>query len=645
MVLLFLLFGCAQQNGDKNGNNNNSENFSFIFCDKCSDESEQTADFCKMNGSQFVSCEFVSRCGEGIFLDGSCSQPSVCGNGICETGETSTCPDCKELTECANGGITGKEAVPKNLFAWDFDSISSTTCDASNPSHFNCDSVQALISLMQKLEAVKEYLNKNGIPQDSLTVDGLGTLYKSGNGVSLNFKWALLSDNLESKELFKDFGEKLEPGFLDYFSAPQWVSKWEPFIHSAASDEEPFLDIEYKKDFLQTVNLNEKLHPAGKYDVVVKINFDEKPLEFLKNNGVSKTPSAKINVSLELMDQLYDPVVLDLAFDELLGSENPNRDYGIRWPVVSPPIKLASSNGVIEKFFDSRIYTNGANEVLGSDPFLSPIIIEASYFNPPGIIGHSAARRNVFFGNAPVLFQTILEKGTARPQIGDEQGKVVFGQQIFASFNDTAPIPLAAFVSPDSTQVFGPKNSSSLNVLSEPWFRAAEFGKIWEGCEKFEFTDTAPVILELCGDSSPQIFEEVTGEKFNFSSEEIIENYPLGLILQNPSNMGAVYLNIAYLPVQEYFEPPALQMCGSKSEISNPWQTFSSATNSLALFDERKEIGNLKNLLERIKMGEVCVYKTVFDAEPITEDGIISSTTTVKTSYMWNLPKSLQLQC
>ncbi len=640
MVFAVFLSGCSSQKNPGGqtlpiaaGNEN-----SLTFCMECTDTNSETIDLCKFNGGRFVSCEFLPRCGNSAFFDGLCKQAPVCGNKACETGEISSCRDCSEVTECSNGGLTGAGAVPKNLFAWGFDSVASNTCDADNPNHFNCDSLQALVSLIQKLQRVKEHLSSNDLPENAVELDGVGQMYQTNAGLMLKFKWALLSDNLSSTELLKDFDSKLEPGFLSRFSAPQWIDGWKPFIHSAGFDETPKFSVEYKKDAFQTVNLNPKLHTAGEYGVSVKIDFvGVSAANFGKLSG-----NSTIKVELEKQGPLRDSVVFDAAFDELLGIENTNRDYGIKWPAGSLPISISKKTTGSTDYFLSTVYQNGLNTIYSSDPSVSPVAQEATYFSPPAGIGHFNARSDVFFGNAPVLLQTNVEKGNAFPQTGMETGLVVEGQQTSIIYNSTVPVPLVAVVSPSATQVFGTQNILPKYALPQAWFRAADIGSAEKGCSDFQILNSGPVIGGLCGDASPDIFKTETGQDFNLSTDEILGSYPQGLILDNPSNKAGVYLNIAYVPVDGFFGPPVLKMCNANAEVSSLQQTLSGATSSFVLQNGQKKISSLAELFEKIKGTEVCVYKQVFYEDSVNEEGITTTASIEKTAYLWNVDKILQ---
>ncbi len=69
-----------------------------------------------------------------------------------------------ELDNCTLGalrGSTGKEAVPRVKFSWSWDAIPMDACEESNGNYFYCDSTQFSISLLKKLELLREFTVKN----------------------------------------------------------------------------------------------------------------------------------------------------------------------------------------------------------------------------------------------------------------------------------------------------------------------------------------------------------------------------------------------------------------------------------------------------------------------------------------------------
>ena len=71
----------------------------------------------------------------------------------------------RKATSCYSGaltGSTGKQALPKVLLDWDWDSISQDTCDYTNPEYVYCDASQFMIALTKKLAALDEFMVANG---------------------------------------------------------------------------------------------------------------------------------------------------------------------------------------------------------------------------------------------------------------------------------------------------------------------------------------------------------------------------------------------------------------------------------------------------------------------------------------------------
>lgn len=69
-----------------------------------------------------------------------------------------------ELDNCTLGalrGSTGEQAIPKTKFSWSWDSIPMDACEESNNNYFYCDSTQFSISLLKKLELLREFTEKN----------------------------------------------------------------------------------------------------------------------------------------------------------------------------------------------------------------------------------------------------------------------------------------------------------------------------------------------------------------------------------------------------------------------------------------------------------------------------------------------------
>ncbi len=67
-------------------------------------------------------------------------------------------PNCKLGTKV---GVTGKAAVPKVLFKWDWDSINIDTCDEGNDDYIYCDATQFSIELLRKVKKLQEFIQEN----------------------------------------------------------------------------------------------------------------------------------------------------------------------------------------------------------------------------------------------------------------------------------------------------------------------------------------------------------------------------------------------------------------------------------------------------------------------------------------------------
>ncbi len=66
--------------------------------------------------------------------------------------------------DCVQGtliGRTGEQALPKIKLKWSWQDIGINECDADNENYIYCDAVQFNIELVKKIEAIKEFVEKN----------------------------------------------------------------------------------------------------------------------------------------------------------------------------------------------------------------------------------------------------------------------------------------------------------------------------------------------------------------------------------------------------------------------------------------------------------------------------------------------------
>ncbi len=82
-------------------------------------------------------------------------------------------PELPEITEenfCTQGtviGRTGETAMPRIKLDWTWNGISINQCDSGNPDYIYCDAVQFNIELVKKVQAIKEFMQKN---KDNFTI-------------------------------------------------------------------------------------------------------------------------------------------------------------------------------------------------------------------------------------------------------------------------------------------------------------------------------------------------------------------------------------------------------------------------------------------------------------------------------------------
>ena len=73
-------------------------------------------------------------------------------------------PELRPISNCTLGnlvGVTGKDAVPKVMFNWDWASIKENTCDESNPDYIYCDATQFSIEVLKKVQKLREFIEAN----------------------------------------------------------------------------------------------------------------------------------------------------------------------------------------------------------------------------------------------------------------------------------------------------------------------------------------------------------------------------------------------------------------------------------------------------------------------------------------------------
>ena len=105
-----------------------------------------------------------------------------------------------EVLPCTIGtmtGKTGKNAMPKLLFTWDFTQIKENACDEKNANNAYCDAVQFSSELLQKIKDIDEKLDAAGTLK---CPSALGVATHLTNELSKYDKDVAITDLFISKE-------------------------------------------------------------------------------------------------------------------------------------------------------------------------------------------------------------------------------------------------------------------------------------------------------------------------------------------------------------------------------------------------------------------------------------------------------------
>ncbi|MEM4598597.1 MAG: PKD domain-containing protein [Candidatus Diapherotrites archaeon] len=209
-------------------------------------------------------------------------------------------------------GITGKAALPKVRFSWQFEgdaAIKIDECDDKGTSDFiYCDPTQFSIELAQKLKKIYELASSKRYAE--------AKAYQS-------FKAHLMGDNY-SENFQKDFVKAYTEGFL---KAPTW------FISGATPWSKYFSDP-------SALSFEPRQIDSGLYLVTMDINFKTEDWVFFREGK----PDAKITVKFEkLRDAAADVEELPfyyLPFNGLVGKDG-RTDYGLGYTNQGTPIVIS----------------------------------------------------------------------------------------------------------------------------------------------------------------------------------------------------------------------------------------------------------------------------------------------------------------
>ncbi len=569
------------------------------LCNECNDEDPCTLDVCIPTYSGQPACSFVSRCPNEKCTNGNCEEPNPCGNGICEASENSSnCPDdCRNKTECSDGGFTGADAAPRNKFSWAFSGIASNECDSDNPNHSNCDMTQFLIAFFQKMSLTENYFSQNTL-SNPVSIENAGTLKPQQNGFDLEFNAAFLSDNL-SYQLLWDFGHRES----DFFDEPSWFKeKWKKYLMSEPENS-PIL-IEYDSPSLNALSA---IHEAGIYSVKIEIRFNSTSNSFFVGAGSGLQPNATIKIILNRTGPLTDTSILDLALNGDLGSGNAWKDYGIQWEQrenQAPTAIAFAADLPGTSFLDSGGYRYGLGfvsilETEDQEPLTAP-----AFFQPSTI--PASLEEPLFFNEAPVLMQTIENAAAERSSLGIEKEYGLF-------FKPMTAVPLLAFVSPNASIGLGAHGGTANLGFWGPWMSITQQAS---NCESNGLTPTINNQAVSCGENnSPTVSN--------------------GLLIQNDAPNAKLFFNLGY---GDYTTEtvPMIELCNSGAEIASLSGLASSQNKRVELSNEQFRIRSIQELIEGIKTNKVCVNTESYETPTEdTETGFVSSQIT-KTTYTFN---------
>ena len=76
-------------------------------------------------------------------------------------------------------GVTGADAVPKIELEWDWSDIDQDACDEDNDNYVYCDTTQFTISLLKKIDDLKEFFQTTSLPDCPQAIDVAGTRTQS----------------------------------------------------------------------------------------------------------------------------------------------------------------------------------------------------------------------------------------------------------------------------------------------------------------------------------------------------------------------------------------------------------------------------------------------------------------------------------
>jgi hypothetical protein len=563
-------------------------------CAPCTDNDPCTIDVCVPQSEGAPACSFVPRCPTGSCNQGNCGAVAACPNGICDEGENSeNCPsDCQAAIACPGKGYTGPNAAPRNKFEWSFSAIPVDACDNTNPAHINCDALQFLIAFLQKMNVVENQWNQRAIGNQT-SMEKVGTITATENGLLVEFDAAMLSDNV-SERLLNDFSNK-ESGFMD---APSWYSeRWQNMLPQ--NGQPGAITVEY--DPASPVNSGfQPLHPAGAYHVKTQVTFQTPAKQFFN----AQQPTAIIQVQLNRVSDLQEETILDLALDSDLGTNDWFRDYGIQWFATTEqaPIPITNSRLTTADYVQGLQQIEPLELPSGSE-IRVPVFIQLN-----GII--PASTEPVFFQNAPPIFQT-LELNT-HSEANDGSGTITSTQKML-QFHPLTAMPLLAFVPARSSMGTGFLNGLDSFGFYGPW---KEIARQDPNC------DTTTIVSQT--QPNPSACGEQPNEQKN------------NLFVLNNSSANRLLLSISYAKASENGNQSVLEVCNSGNELSNPFTVASSQMQGVELSNPAFSIRSLEDLIKGIRENKVCVYTETTDTGQYPDEEFTSATTMRRTTYFFN---------
>lgn len=221
-------------------------------------------------------------------------------------------------------GFTGKDAAPKVMYNWDWDSVRESQCDTTDQNSTYCDATQFTIGLFKKLSRIDDALltgNEQILPQNTSFYSYL---------MKDNYNSAFLSDF----DAYYSSSNALLSGASNIFA-----NKLDTLITSGK--------LHFKlRDAAGVHDINGGLPKAGIYHVEIQFDFSNQTSPRILT---SEGPQADVNVTLSLVREAsLNSAIYELPFDGGLGKtgDDFNRNgYGAG--PTNAPITLTRTNAVV----------------------------------------------------------------------------------------------------------------------------------------------------------------------------------------------------------------------------------------------------------------------------------------------------------